>query len=267
MSTYRTEGIILRRSDFGEANLLLRILSRTEGKVEAVGRSARKAQGKLKGHLEPFLYADFVLVRGRRMDTVANSFILDPFLGLRGSLAGTLTGSVLLEITDRLTLEGYRDERVFLLLLASLRFIEAHPEDRKALWLLLLFFEVNFLGLSGFRPQTDHCVLCQEKMTPGRNYFSFSLGGVLDEECAKRIPDAVRVADDVIKLLRFLALDEAEGDYGRALESKLSELYKLRAESAAIYRSVILMKGFIEFNTDTRINSLDTLCSFAREGI
>ena len=268
MSTYRTEGIILRRSDFGEANLLLHIYTRKFGKVEAVGKSARKAKGKLKGHLEPFLYADFVLVHGKKMDTVANSFVLDPFLCLRSFFDPILAASVIAEIADRMTVEGYHDERVFELLLSSLAFLNQETgAEKRNLWLLILFFEVNFLALSGFAPQADKCVFCSEKMAPGKNYFSFALGGVLDAQCAAKIPDAIFVDDDAIKLLRFLAIDSGTTDYKKAIGEKLVCLRKLNIKNEALFRSVLLMKNFIEFNIDRKINSLDTFLNFAREKI
>ena len=266
MSTYRQEGIILRRSDFGEANLLLHIYSRDCGKIEAVGKSARKAKGKLKGHLEPFLYSDFVLVHGKKMDTVAGSFVLDPLLRLRSSFDPILTASVIAEIADRMTIEGYHDERVFELLLASLVFLDKSAAcDKKLLWLLILFFEVNFLFLSGFAPQADRCVFCGERMAPGKNYFSFSLGGVLDAVCAAKIPDAIFVDDDAIKLLRFMVIDSSAGNYKKAIADKLADLPKLKAGSEAIFRSALLMKNFIEFNIDRKINSFETFLNFARE--
>ncbi len=268
MSTYRTQGIILRRGDFGEANLLVHIYTRDFGKIEAVGRSARKAKGKLKGLLEPFLYADFNLVHGKKMDTVANSFVIEPFLALRGSFGKILAASVIAEIADRMTAEGYRDERVFELISSSLRFLDgADGEGGKSLWLPILFFEVNILSLSGFAPQSDKCVFCGEKMRAGKNHFSFSLGGVLDASCAARIPDAVHVPDDAIKLLRFLAVDPGASDYGEAVSVKLAEAAKLKADGAAIMRAAFLMKNFIEFNIDRRINSFDVFLSFAREKI
>ncbi|MFA7169710.1 MAG: DNA repair protein RecO [Candidatus Paceibacterota bacterium] len=269
MSTYRTEGVILRRSNFGEANLLLHIFTKNVGKIEAVGKSARKPKGKLKGHLEPFLYCDFVLVHGKKMDTVANSFILEPFLNIRSSFVLVLAASVVTEIADRMTIEGYPDERIFNLVVRSFSFLDNLPDlDNKMLWLLIAFFEVNFLSLSGFSPQLDKCVFCSGEISPGKNYFSFSLGGILDFSCAKKIPDVVSIEDDVIKLLRFLMIDGAEkGGYEEKIISKFEDIKKLQVARETVFRSTLLMKNFIEFNIDQKINSLETLCSFAREKI
>lgn len=269
MSTYKAEGIVLRRADFGEANLLLHIFTKEFGKIEAVARSARKARGKLKGHLEPFLYCDFLIVHGRKMDIVANSVIAENFLNLRRSFNSFLAGSVVLEIADRMTVAGYRDARLFDLILKSLRFIDERQEiEKKDLWLLAAFFEINILSLSGFAPHTGKCVFCGQELFAGRNYFSNSLGGILHGMCAKKCPDAILVDDDTIRLLRFLQIDrETFSDYDKEANDKLAEIKKLNVKGETIAKSMFLMKKFIEFNLDNRINSIDVLCNFAREKI
>lgn len=266
MSTYRTEGIVLRRSDFGEANLLLHIYTKEFGKIEAVGRSARKPQGKLKGLLEPFLYSDFMFVRGKKMDTVANSFVLESYLPLRGDFESVLAASAVTEIANRMTMTGYRDERVFRLILESLRFInEGTGEERRGAAILILFFEINLLALSGFSPCVSRCAFCGEKIRTGENYFSNSLGGVLDAACGKKCPDAARLDDNMVRLLKFLQVEgeEAEG-YGEDIREKLVQIRKLKVERGVLTRSILLMKSFIEFNLDQKINSLDLFCNFAR---
>ena len=267
MSTYRTEGIVLRRTDFGEANLLLQIFTREFGKIEAVGRSARKPQGKLKGLLEPFLCSDFVIVRGKKMDTVANSFVLESFLPLRGDFESILAASAVTEIANRMTMTGYRDERIFRLILESLRFInERAGEERRGAAVLILFFEINLLSLSGFSPCVNRCAFCGEKVRMGENYFSNSLGGVLDAACGKKCPDAARLDDNMVRLLKFLQVEGEEAEaYGEEIGRKLAEIKKLKVERNVLERSIILMKNFIEFNLDQKINSLDLFCNFARE--
>lgn len=269
MATYRAQGIILRRSNFGEANLLLHIYSKELGKIEAVGRSARKAQGKLKGHLEPFLHCDFTIVHGRKMDIVANSSIVDNFLNLRTDLDYIMAASVIAETADRMTVEGYRDERLYYLLLESFRFLDENSKDRKSLWLLVLFFQINILSLSGFSPHMGDCVFCAEKLAAGKNYFSRSLGGVLDEQCARKCPDARRIDDDMIRLIKFLQVageEDYEG-YVEKVRATLQGILKINVKGAVIANDIFLMKDFIGFNLDEKIKSLDIFCSFSREGI
>jgi DNA repair protein RecO (recombination protein O) len=267
MSTYRTEGIILRRSNFGEANLLLQIYTKEHGKVEASARSARKPTGKLKGLLEPFLYADFMIVHGKRMDTVAGSFVLESFLSLRRHLGAILAASTVADMANRMTLTGVKDERLFQLLLRCFRFLDGvGEEEKRCLSLLVLFSELNLLSVGGFTPHMGRCVFCAEKVKAGNNYFSNSLGGVLDGACARKCPDAVPVDDNTIRLLRFLQLEKEDaGSYAQEIDAKLRSMRKLNVEGETLSRSIQLLRNFIEFNLDQRIGSLDIFCNFARE--
>jgi DNA repair protein RecO (recombination protein O) len=268
MSTYKTEGIILRRSNFGEANLILHIYTKDFGKIEVVARSARKEQGKLKGHLEPFLYCDFVIVNGRKMDTVANSFILESFLYLRENMEKALPAFSVLEIADKMTIEDYRDERVFYLLKKSLIFLNDNSKkDYVSNLLLVLFFEINFLSLSGFRPHMEKCVFCGDKIIPGENRFSFSLGGALHSRCFDKCPDAISLSDESIKLIKFLEMKEVGAEsYEKEIDKKLVHLSKIKVRNDLVFRDIFLLRDFIAFNLDKKINSFDVLYNFARRG-
>ncbi|HEX9371797.1 MAG TPA: recombination protein O N-terminal domain-containing protein, partial [Roseiflexaceae bacterium] len=53
---YRTEAVIIRRSDFGEADRLLTLITPL-GKRRVVAKGARKTTSRLAGHIELFTHA------------------------------------------------------------------------------------------------------------------------------------------------------------------------------------------------------------------
>lgn len=60
----RTQAIILRRTNYGEADKIINFLT-TDGQLSAVARGIRKAGSKLAGALEPFSIVELVLVKTR----------------------------------------------------------------------------------------------------------------------------------------------------------------------------------------------------------
>ena len=60
----RTQAIILRRTNYGEADKIINFLT-TDGQLSAVARGIRKAGSKLAGALEPFSVVELVLVKTR----------------------------------------------------------------------------------------------------------------------------------------------------------------------------------------------------------
>ena len=50
---YTTEGIILKKTDYGETDALFTLYTRDFGKMRALAQGVKKEGAKLKGHLEP----------------------------------------------------------------------------------------------------------------------------------------------------------------------------------------------------------------------
>lgn len=62
---YQTEGIILGKHDFGEANRWYEIFTEKFGMVKAVAQGARLSKSKLKYNLDLFSYSNFSIIASR----------------------------------------------------------------------------------------------------------------------------------------------------------------------------------------------------------
>jgi len=272
MSTYKTEGIIIRRNNFRESSLILGIYTKDYGKIEAVARSARKEKGKLKGHLELFLHTDLILAQGRNVDTITSSLAAENFLSLRNSLKLLFPAYYILELVDRITIEKYKDERIFHLLKKVLLFLDklADAETKQCLviakeapkikrYLGVLFFQTSLLGLTGFSPVLEKCVFCAKPLVPEKNYFSFELGGIIGKECALSDLSAVSISDNTIKLIRLFQL-EGSGkpkNYAGYLDECFGIMNRLKVSEKAVLDSIFLMNRFIEFNIEREIKAVN----------
>jgi len=279
--------------------LLLNIYTKDFGKIEAVARSARKAKGKLKGHLELFLLADLILANGRSIDTITSSVAAESFLNLRNNLKISFGAYYIIELADRMTIEGHKDESVFYLLKRSLLFLDGLAEENNSLfiktpqpplsggqlndtvinryYLSILIFQIHILNLSGFSPELDKCVICSKPIKPGENYFSLSRGGVAGKECALqeeakrpigRLASLVPINDNTIKLMRLfqfkgnnkLGNKNSHPDKGGWGVEKCFEIIpKLKADQKLVSDAVLLMNKFIEFNIEKKVKGVDFL--------
>ena len=264
MSTYKTEGIIIKRNNFLEASLILDIYTRDYGKVEAVARSARKAKGKLKGHLELFLDTELILARGKNIDTITSSLTIESFSNLRNNLEISYRAYYILELVDKMTAEGHQDERVFYLLKRALSFLDdiATGETRQCLisTTAILFFQTNLLNLTGFSPELNKCVFCRKPIISGKNYFSFSMGGIMGSECVSKNVKSVPISDNTIRLLRlFQFKGNSLKEYNSHLDKCFEIIGKLKVDEKLLLNSVFLMNEFIEFNVERKIKGVDFL--------
>lgn len=193
---YKTRGIILRRSNLGEADRILTILTEKYGLIRVVAKGVRKTLSKLAGHLEPFCVVEFLIAEGRNLDIVSGAVIKKCHILLRGNLESTQTAYYLAEIIDRMLPEREKHEEIFELFDETLEHLNSAPSE-----LLISYFELNFLASVGYHPELAKCVRCSEKLSDN-NHFDFDSGGVVCTKCDSGRP----VSNDAIKTLRlFLA--------------------------------------------------------------
>ena len=103
--TYRTEAVVIRRSDFGEADRLLTLFSPDRGKMRAIAKGARKPQSRKTGHVELFMRSKFLLAVGRDLDIVTQAETVETYASLRESLVRATYANYAVELLDRFTVD------------------------------------------------------------------------------------------------------------------------------------------------------------------
>lgn len=195
MATYKTKGIILKRTNLGEADRILTIYTDRYGKVKAIAKGVRKTLSKLAGHLEPFCLVNLSIAEGRNLDIVTDAEIVKCFIKLRNRLKTTNIAYYLAEIIDKMTAENEAHPEIFELLEEVLENLDNGQNK-----LLLAYFEMNFLAESGFKPELEKCLICGKKVTPSENYFSYYEGGLICGGCRN---GDLEISDKAIKVLRL----------------------------------------------------------------
>ena len=203
MATIKTKGIIIKRISLGEADRILTILTEDRGKIRVVARGVRKPRAKLGGFLELFRYNEYLLAEGRNMDLVTGAYTIDNLMGIGQSLRSIATAYYIAETVDKLIEETQDVGRSFGIVYQALKAIN----DGGDLDAIKSWFEVNLLTSLGFRPELDHCVECRSPIdveAPKGSFqawFSFDLGGLLDEQHHGSDPGSLAVnADEVMEL-------------------------------------------------------------------
>ena len=64
MKTTRTQAIVLRRTNYGEADRVLQILT-PDGKFSVMARGARREKSRLNGGIELFSISEVVIGEGK----------------------------------------------------------------------------------------------------------------------------------------------------------------------------------------------------------
>jgi DNA repair protein RecO (recombination protein O) len=198
--TFRSEAIILRRTDFGEADRLLTLYSREAGKIRAIAKGARKPQSRKTGHVELFMRTRFLFARGRDLNIITQAEMVEAYPALRQDLFRATYASYAVELLDRFTVEDDPHVDVYQLLSQALSWFA----DAADLRLAARYYELKLLRLAGFRPQLFQCLSCSEPIQEQDQFFSAELGGLLCPNCQSKERRARPVTAVTVKVLRYL---------------------------------------------------------------
>ena len=205
---YKDEGIVLKAIKLGEADRILTIYTRYNGKIDAVAKGIRKTKSRFGGRLEPFTRVDLMLYRGRNLDTITGADIVDSFKTLRTDYESLTSAAALAELVDKVTPDREKALPVYALLVAGLKALASGGPST-----VVPAFYVKLLSISGYHPQLRICAGCGS--VSDLRGFSAPLGGVVCESCLNEEEDAVNLTDGQMAMLnRLLVSDLGQPDGG-----------------------------------------------------
>ena len=180
VSLYRDEGVVLRTQKLGEADRIVTLLTRSNGRVRAVAKGVRRTTSRFGARLEPFMQVDLQLAAGRSLDVVTQAETIAPFgMSITGDYARYTAGTAVLETAERLSAEE-REPAVqhYLLLVGALRSIAEGFHDPG---LVLDAYLLRGLSVAGFAPSFGDCARCG--VTGPHTFFSVAGGGMVCAAC------------------------------------------------------------------------------------
>ncbi len=235
---YRTEAVVLRRLDLGEADRLLTVFTPDHGKLRLVAKGVRRPSSRKAGHLEPFTRADLLLARGRELDIITQAQALDQFPQLRDDLLRLGMASYVAELLDRFAVQE-ENRQLYDLLVETLGRVSRGADARLA----VRYFELRLLDLVGFRPELLRCLGCGETVQPEDQFFSAEQGGVLCPRCGRGREEARRLSLPALKVLRHLQ------------RSPYEAIEKLQLREAVYTELEALMEWYLTYLLERRLNA------------
>lgn len=229
----RVEAVVLRHSDWGEADRLLSLFTRELGKQRAVAKGARKMRSRKAGHIEPFTRVVLMLARGRDMWIVTQAETVDAYQPLREDLLLTSYAAYVIELLDRFTYEEGENRALYNLLVDTLERLTCDEP-----YLVLRYYEIRLLDLMGFRPELSSCVQCQNEIKPENQFFSAQHGGVLCPNCGAHLPGSRPVSMQALKYLRHFQ----RSSYPEALRAQITPAVRGEIETLLNYYLTFLLE-------------------------
>ena len=187
---FKTEGVILARRNFAEADRILTICSRDHGKIVALAKGVRRPRSRKAGHLELGNWCRIFVARGRNLDLLTEVELKRSFGIVDFSEQKANKIYHLLELVDNLTAEKQKNLSVFILLVGFIKRITDGEDFR----LLSLTFKIKLLSTLGFFSAKNI------KNSNAKNLFE-----TLENADFGKIKEKIKLTDrSYLKLLQFL---------------------------------------------------------------
>ncbi len=169
------EAIVLRVWPFQEADLLVSLFTREQGRVKGVARHAMRSRRRFGGALEPMTYVRATYAERPRQELVRlDSFeILSSPLSRPVDYARTAALQMVAEVLEEALPEQAPEDAVFRLALAVMEEMQVGR-----VWMPVTYFALWMNRLMGWMPELGHCVVCGLDLRGGTVWYSATSDGV-----------------------------------------------------------------------------------------
>ena len=240
LATYRDRAVVLRKLDYGEADRIFTLLTRTHGKVGAIAKGVRRPESKLGPSLELYGHVDVLLAKGRgELDVVAQVQRI-PGERIAGTLERMSHAALIVELAERVCEDRHPVDGVYELTVMALDELARETDPRRA----SAYFLMAALDLLGYAPQLMECASCAKPLVARPAVFSAAAGGFLCDECAAPLASAPMVPLAAIKVLRLMA----SGD--------IQTYRRLKLDGQLIEAVESVLTAQLEHHLDRRLKSL-----------
>lgn len=143
---FRTLGIILSQKNFGEADKLLSIYTKDQGKISCIAKGARRPRSRKSGHIELGNWCKIFVANGKNIDLLTEAEVKKAY-GLQ-NLSPEKANKIyhILEIVNLMTPANQKNYQIYSLLLKFLNEIEKSENFN----LISIVFKIKILSLLGY---------------------------------------------------------------------------------------------------------------------
>ena len=145
MRGFKTEGIVLKRRNFGEADRILTVFTKQRGKISVLAKGVRRITSRRAGNVELLNRVSIFLHQTKGMPILTEAESLETYSTIKQDLKLSSVAFHILELVDKLTAENQESPKLYQDLVEVLKRLESSPRQ-----IFIRAFEVKILSLMGF---------------------------------------------------------------------------------------------------------------------
>jgi len=255
MSSFSTPAIMIRRTDYGDYDLILTFFSLARGKISLIAKAAKKSTKRFGGILELFSELEVVCSsgRGKGLPVLQEAALKQPFSEIRADITRTAYASYWAELIHGWMQENEKQTELYDLFKRVLGELDGGRTSEAGLSVL---FQMRLLNISGHSPNLSHCWRCQNPLTSkdsGRLFFDIARGGVSCRSCAPGASEGIRLSMGTLKQLMWAG----SGDLAKAS--------RIRFSPQTINEALTFLEAFVPYHLGKQPRSLKFLRQIRRD--
>lgn len=243
MSYIKTRGIIIKEVNTGEADKIVRIFSKSLGRISGSAKGARRTKSRFVASTQLLCYSDFVLFKGKEIYSINSADIIEPFYEIRNDIVKLTYTAHILDLINDVVQENQPATRVLQLFLNTLHMLSKTDKSPE---LITRIFELRFLTILGYSPYVVDCMECGSENL-GEMLFSFKKCGFLCHACGMQDKLAMRISVGTAKAIQHV------------VRKKNNELFNFSLSQQVLDELRIIMRRYIKDRLEKEYNKLDFL--------
>ncbi len=222
MSTYKTNGVVIKVQDFKENDKLVYIFTEELGKVKTIAKGSKRNRSNLLTPTMQLCFGEYVIFRGKNLYTLNEAKVINSFGGLLNDLEKLTYSTYICELIDIAMVEEESNRNLFKDFTTCLYLLSTGAINYE---ILIRAFEIRLLKYTGYDLELEHCSLCKKEIRTS-NYINLTYGGGICDQCEKL--DSIFLSKASFNSLRFLSNTSPEKLYRLNLSEDIrKELYKV----------------------------------------
>lgn len=233
----KTEGIVLRETEYKDADKLLTVLTREHGKITVKARGVKSGRSRSKAACQLLTYSEFTLLEKQGRYIITEAVPKEMFSELRTDIELLYLASYFAQVAEAVAQEEDAAPELLSLLLNALYALAKLKKPQK---LVKAVFELRLACIAGFLPDLRGCAVCG---SPSPDRFNITQGVLQCASCGNESTAGIRmpVSPGTLEAMRYIASADAKRLFSFTLsDTALTELNGL-TES---YLSMRLERGF-----------------------
>ncbi|HOJ09014.1 MAG TPA: DNA repair protein RecO [Clostridiales bacterium] len=212
MGYIKTQGLVIKEVNTGEADKIITLLSRDHGKIQVFAKGARRPRSQFTACTRFLCFSEFTLFKGRDMHTINSCEVIEAFSEAGKDLIKLTYASHIIDIIFDTVQEEQSSSGTLKLLLYTLYYLfktDKSPE------LITRIFELRYLCILGYSPHVTGCVSCVKRDLTGY-FFSFNKCGFLcgNSECICKDASAIKILPGTARALHHIVYSKMNKLFG-----------------------------------------------------